>query len=108
MLLKVTHFPFVFAVTLFEQMYCVRKVSKLNSNTSLRPPSSRTPRVIANLAGSHSLIPHKLDDETRHQLGESGKPGLPDLADIRNRLEKLDEDLSFVKDMVQKIMEKLD
>ena len=70
----------------------------------LRPPSSKSARVAANRITSYNQIPVKLDIETQHIMDEAR---LAEIADMNNRLRKLEDDISTVKDLLQELVTKL-
>jgi hypothetical protein len=103
-LLRLTHAPFVLGVTLFEQIFCANNAAKRASNT-LRPPSSRSARVAAKRVSFYGQIPVKLEPEV-HFTDERGS-GSAELVDVRNRLGKLEHEISTLKDMLREVLDKL-
>lgn len=91
------------SVTLFEQIFCAKQAKKCSTGV-LRPPSSKSARVAANRITSYNQIPVKLDIETQHIMDEAR---LAEIADMNNRLRKLEDDISTVKDLLQELVTKL-
>jgi len=106
-LLRITHAPFVLGVTLFEQIFCAKDATKRVTTGMLRPPSSRSARVAANRVSLYSQMPVKFDGEHYHTFEEARGSGLVEIGDVNNRLKKLEDEISSVKDMLREVIDRL-
>jgi hypothetical protein len=104
-LLQVTHAPFVLGVTIFEQIFCANNATKRAANV-LRPPSSRSARVAAKRVSFYGQIPAKLEPEVNLPVEERSS-GSAELGDVRNRLGKLEQEISALKAMIGEVLDKL-
>lgn len=73
----------------------------------LRPPSSRSARFATNRVNLFSQMPAKFDSEHYHMFEEARGSGLADIGDINNRLKKLEDEISSIKNMLQEVIDRL-
>jgi hypothetical protein len=106
-LFRITHAPFVLGVTLFEQILCVKNATKGVTTRMHRPPSSRSARVASNRVSLYGQMPMKSDGEHQHMFEETRGYGLAEIGDINNRLKKLEDEISLVKNMLQEVIDRL-
>ena len=104
-LLRVTHAPFVVGVTLFELLFCANNTANRATPGVLRPPSSRSAKVAAKRASFYGQMPSKIGGE-RH-IEEHHASTSVELGDVHNRLKKVEQDISNVKEMLREILDKL-
>jgi hypothetical protein len=105
-LLRVTHAPFVLAVTIFEQIFCSGNGERRGTTSMLRPPSSRSAQAAANRISIYSQANPKSDNDVP-MTTEEGRLSSPDLTDIRQQMTKLEEDMLTVKRLLEDILSKI-
>lgn len=90
-------------VTLFEQIFHAKITAGTAAGGIPRPPSSRSARIAANRASLYNQMPNKLDSDNHHPMeGRSAE-----LGDIQTRLMKLEEEILSVKDLLQRMLDRL-
>ena len=94
-------------VTLFEQIFCSKNATKRATMGILRPPSSRSARVAANRVSFYNQMPVKFDGEHHYTFEEARGSGLTEIGDIDNRLKRLEDEISSVKDMLREVIDRL-
>jgi len=101
-LLRMTHWPFVLAVSLFEQTFCHQNTAIRSVSGALRPPSSRSAKVAANRLSQYGQLPPKMDATVPEEVWSVG---IAEFRDIQSRLRKMEGDMALIKALLEQLVE---
>jgi len=101
-LLRMTHWPFVLGVTLFEQTFCHQNTAIRSVSGALRPPSSRSAQVAANRLSQYGQLPPKMDASGPEEVWGVGTA---EFRDMQSRLRRMEGDMALVKTLLERLVE---
>ena len=99
-LLRMTHWPFVLGITLFEQIFCHQNTAIRSVSEVLHPPSSRSARVAANRLNQYPQLLPKIDASG---LEEVWGVGTVEFRDMQSRLRRMEGDMALVRTLLERL-----